>query len=183
VPTFIALLRAVNVGGRTYKMADLRSHLEESGLTDVETHIQTGNVRFSTTMRSPAKIEAHVEQTLESHAGFAVPTILLTPAELTEAYDDAQAIEPPSFAEEGQRRYLTFFKADDVPSGQQQKEIEAWDAPGESARVVGRVVHLWLGHPTHEAKFHGAFKKALAPGTARDLRVVTAMAEKWGTSG
>lgn len=180
MPTFIALLRAVNVGGRVYKMADLRAHLEESGLTDVQTHIQTGNVRFTTAMRSPAKIEAHVERTLEDNAGFAVPAILLTPAELTAALDDAQRIEPPPFAAEGQRRYVTFFKAAEVPDAAVVEEIEAWDAPGESARVVGRAVHLWLGHPTHEAKFHGAFKKALAPGTARDLRVVTTMVEKWG---
>ena len=52
MPTYIALLRAVNVGGRIYKMADLREHLTESGLEDVETHIQTGNVRFRSSMRS-----------------------------------------------------------------------------------------------------------------------------------
>ena len=45
----------VNVGGRNYKMADLREHLTESGLDEVETHIQTGNVRFRTAMRSPAR--------------------------------------------------------------------------------------------------------------------------------
>ena len=32
MPTYVALLRALNVGGRFYKMADLREHLSESGL-------------------------------------------------------------------------------------------------------------------------------------------------------
>jgi hypothetical protein len=31
-----------------------------------------------------------------------------------------------------------------------------------------------------DAKFFGAFKKVLAPGTNRDLRVVTTLAERWG---
>lgn len=180
MPTFIALLRAVNVGGRVYKMADLRAHLEASGLTEVETHIQTGNVRFRTTLRSPAKVEAHLERTFVDNIGFEVPAILLTPEELSATFEDARRIEPPPFAAEGQRRYVTFFKPADVPDGQDAKEIEAWDHPGESALVLGRAVHLWLAHATHEAKFHGAFRKALAPGTARDLRVVTAMTEKWG---
>jgi hypothetical protein len=33
---------------------------------------------------------------------------------------------------------------------------------------------------THEARFFGAFHKALAPGTNRDLRVVGTLAERWG---
>ena len=66
MPTYIALLRALNVGGRYYKMTDLRAHLDDSGLEDVETYIQTGNVRFRTLMRSPAKVESHVEAVLAS---------------------------------------------------------------------------------------------------------------------
>ena len=44
----------------------------------------------------------------------------------------------------------------------------------------GRAVHIWLDHTMHEATFFGAFKKALAPGTNRDLKVVTALDERWG---
>ena len=44
---YIALLRGINVGGRNIiKMADLRECLEESGLSDVRTYIQSGNVIF-----------------------------------------------------------------------------------------------------------------------------------------
>jgi uncharacterized protein (DUF1697 family) len=181
MPTYIALLRAVNVGGRTYKMADLREHLAASGLSDVETYIQTGNVRFSSTMRSDAKVEKHVEDVLGAHAGFAVPAIVLRPAELREVYDEALALPPPRFGKaDGQRRYVNFFKADEVPDSDTAKQMEAWDEPGESAAVIGRAVHIWLDHPMHEAKFFGAFKKPLAPGTSRDLKVVTALAERWG---
>ena len=43
---WVALLRGVNVGGRTIKMAELRSTLEEAGLENVETVLQSGNVMF-----------------------------------------------------------------------------------------------------------------------------------------
>ena len=106
MPTYVALLRAVNVGGRYYKMADLRDHLTESGLEDVETHIQTGNVRFRSSMRSAAKVEKHVEEVLGEHCKFEVPSVIFTPAQLREVYDDAMGIEPPSFGQAGRAASL-----------------------------------------------------------------------------
>ena len=44
--TFVALLRAVNVGGTKLPMADLRALLEGLGLTDVRTYLQSGNAVF-----------------------------------------------------------------------------------------------------------------------------------------
>jgi uncharacterized protein (DUF1697 family) len=178
--TFVALLRAVNVGGRFYKMADLRRHLTDSGLQDVETYIQTGNVRFRTALRSATKVEAHCERVLGEHCGFDVPTIVLSPGELRQVYDDALALTPAFPQVQGQRRYVSFFKAGHAPSGDVAARIEAWDAAGESAFVRGRAVHVWLDHTMHEATFFGAFKKALAPGTNRDLKVVAALSERWG---
>jgi uncharacterized protein (DUF1697 family) len=181
MPTYIALLRAVNVGGRFYKMADLRKHLSESGLQDVETHIQSGNVRFRSTMRTADKVEQHVETVLGEHCGFDVPSIILTPAELRSAHRDALAMTPPDGADDAQvRRYVSFFKAGDVPSGDVARQIEEWHEPGERAAVLGRAVHIWIAGPMHDAPFFKTFKKALAPGTNRDLKVVAALDDKWG---
>jgi len=181
MPTYVALLRALNVGGRFYKMADLREHLTESGLEDVETYIQTGNVRFRSSMRSAAKVEKHVEEVLAEHCRFDVPAVIFTPAQLRAVHADAQGIPEPSFGADGdQRRYVTFFKVGHAPTGDVAKQIDAWDEEGESATVIGRAVHIWLNRTTHEAKFFGTFKKALAPGTNRDLKVVRTLDEKWG---
>lgn len=47
-PSFVALLRGINVGGnRPIKMADLRACFEAMGFADVATYIQSGNVVFS----------------------------------------------------------------------------------------------------------------------------------------
>ena len=46
--TYVALLRAVNVGGTKLPMADLRALLEGLGLTNVRTYLQSGNAVFST---------------------------------------------------------------------------------------------------------------------------------------
>jgi uncharacterized protein (DUF1697 family) len=180
MPTYVAMLRAINVGGRYYKMAALRDDLSAAGLRDVETYIQTGNVRLTTGMRSVAKVEKLVEDVLRAGCGFEVPAIMFTTAEISEIHQDALGIKAPSFGEgERQRRYVSFFKkAPDVVAA---KEIASWDEEGESALVIGRAVHIWLNRPTMEAKFFKAFKKVLAPGTNRDLKVVATLAERWGT--
>ncbi|HSE55446.1 MAG TPA: DUF1697 domain-containing protein, partial [Nocardioidaceae bacterium] len=77
--TFIAFLRAVNLG-RTRKlpMAQAKEWLTEAGFDEVETYIQTGNVRMGTSMRSRARVERLVEQVLEDRCGFDVPAVVLT---------------------------------------------------------------------------------------------------------
>ena len=176
MPTYIALLRALNVGGRVFKMADLRACLEGSGLQQVETYIQTGNVRFSTAMRSRAKVERHVEAALEAACGFDVPTLVLTPSELTKVYDDAMALDSPLPGEP--RRYVTFLKTPPSPEAVQAIEVTTFD--GEAAAVVGNAVHVWLTVPAHKAKSYNTRAHKSIVGTTRDLKVVTKLAEIWG---
>src|SRR3954451_10553439 len=109
MPTYIALLRAVNVGGRFYKMADLRDHLTGSGLEDVETHIQSGNVRFLSPLRSVDKVERDVETVRGEHWGSDVPRINLTPSDLRETSRAALPMPAPD-GTDGQEgpRYVTF---------------------------------------------------------------------------
>ena len=48
MPTYIAFLRAVNVGKRMFAKAAIVQACEDAGCTDVETYINTGNVRVTT---------------------------------------------------------------------------------------------------------------------------------------
>lgn len=190
MPTYVAFLRAVNVGGRYCRMADLRQHLEASGLTEVQTYIQTGNVRLRTPMRSPAKVEAHVERVLAEGFGFEVPTAVFTPAELSEVYDDATRFATPEVDALADRRgvpvsqFVSFFKAGSAPVGEPAERLAAWggtpDGEGEAAIAVGRAVHVRVAGTMLDARVFGAFKKPLAPGTVRNLAVLTTLAERWG---
>ena len=66
---WVALLRGVNVGGRTIKMAELRRALEEAGLENVETVLQTGNVIFDST-DGAARLKDRLETTLRERFGY-----------------------------------------------------------------------------------------------------------------
>ncbi len=63
MPTFISLLRGINVGGhRKIRMAELTGVFEKLGLTNVRTYVQSGNVVFGSELRSAPKIAALLEQ-------------------------------------------------------------------------------------------------------------------------
>jgi uncharacterized protein (DUF1697 family) len=178
MPTYVALLRALNVGGRYYKMADLRRHLTDSGLEEVETYIQTGNVRFRSPLRSRAKVQQQVEAALRGGCGFDVPAIVLTPAELTRVYADALDLAAP-LSGDGVRQYVTFLQ--DEPPAEAARAVDAWDFDGERAQVSGRAVHVWLSRSTHQSKISNArLERTLGVGTTRDLKVVKTLAERWG---
>ena len=157
------------------------THLTESGLDEVETYIQTGNVRFRSAMRSPARVEPHVERVLGGHVGFDVPSVVLTPAGLREVYDDARRLEPPAFAGEGAlRRYVTFFKPGDAPTG----ETPERSRPGTSrgSRPPWSAARCTSGSRARpRTRGSSAPSRRRSPrGTNRDLKVVTTLAERWG---
>ena len=76
--TFIALLRAINVGGTgKLAMAELRALCEAAGLENVGTYIQSGNVVFSS-RRSEAEVRTTLERALAEKLGKPVGVHLRT---------------------------------------------------------------------------------------------------------
>lgn len=60
--TYVALLRAVNVGGRgVVKMTDLRAAFERAGCRSVRTFIASGNVVFDTSGRLTRALTARID--------------------------------------------------------------------------------------------------------------------------
>ena len=83
MPTYIALLRAVNVGGTgKLPMSDFRKLLEGLGFKNVQTYIQSGNAVFEA-RGSAAKVGAAIAAGLEKLMGAPVDVILRTHDELT----------------------------------------------------------------------------------------------------
>ncbi|MDH6129314.1 DUF1697 domain-containing protein [Kitasatospora sp. GP82] len=82
--TYIAFLRAINVGGRTVTMERLRALFTELGLGGVRSYIQSGNVFFTTEETDRAALTARIEQHLEAALGYPVPTMLRTVGEVEE---------------------------------------------------------------------------------------------------
>ncbi len=70
---YVALLRGINVGGKTrIEMPRLKQLFENLGFTDVKTYINSGNVLFTGNAPDVKKIEAAIETAF----GFVVPVLL-----------------------------------------------------------------------------------------------------------
>jgi len=177
VPTFVAFLRAVNVGKRKYPMAELRDALAVAGFEDVETHIQTGNVLFRTRLRSRARVIEALEKAMREDRGFEVSVVLMTPAELTQAYEEAVAF---AAGRPLKGHYLSLLAAPPTAAG--TAALEARSGDGEEVHVGTRAVHLLLtSKQFHEATTGNAeVEKELGVATTRNLTVISKLAEKWG---
>lgn len=83
VPRLIAFLRAINVGGRTIKMDELRGLFEGMGFHAVETFIASGNVIFTPAERPRTDLAQQIETALATALGYTVDTFLRTDVEVT----------------------------------------------------------------------------------------------------
>lgn len=106
--TYIALLRAINVGGhRKIKMADLRNMFESMGFEEVKTYIQSGNVVFKSTLNDTEKLADSIEKEIEKVFGHDVTVMIRTP-------DDFEALLKKNpfdgMDEDPYRLYITFFR-------------------------------------------------------------------------
>jgi uncharacterized protein (DUF1697 family) len=80
--TYIALLRAVNVGGTgKLPMADFKALCEKLGYRRVETYIASGNVVFDCDL-TEEKVRAQLEKRLQEYAGKAVGAFVRTAGEM-----------------------------------------------------------------------------------------------------
>ncbi len=83
MPIHIALLRAINVGGRNrVAMADLRDLLGEMGFTGVRTLLQSGNVVFDAPRQTGSKLEKLLESKTEERLATSVDFVVRTAGEL-----------------------------------------------------------------------------------------------------
>ncbi|HYN66736.1 MAG TPA: DUF1697 domain-containing protein [Ornithinibacter sp.] len=177
MPSYVAFLRAVNVGGRFVRMAELRTALEEAGFAGVETHIQSGNVLVRSGRRSTGAVATEMSHVLGEFAGFDVPCIVRDPAQLRATLAAVDAV-PPLLA--NGRRYVAFADGP-VPSAATE-QLDAWDAPGERCRVLGAEILAELTDGFGKTTLTNARIERITGRTAtwRDLKVVRAIDEKWG---
>ena len=176
MPTYVAFLRAVNIGRRQTPMARMRATLEASGFTDVQTYIQTGNVLLTTTARSPEKVAQRVREALSGDFGFDIPVVVRRPRDLVDLVAAVDALPDPF--PQG-RTYAVFL--DQEPSDAATAVLNDWSAPGEWVRVVGRHVVLRLGIPANVVTLTNAkIERFGVVATTRDLTVVRALATRWG---
>jgi uncharacterized protein (DUF1697 family) len=176
MPTYLALLRGINLGGRNkVAMGDLRQLAESLGHTDVATYIQSGNLIFSSPETDAAALTDALEQGIAQQLGVKSAVVLVSRDELARAVTDNPFPDEPD-----PRRVHAVFRRDDrspealaAIDALQQKSRDAGSA--DEVVVIGRT--LFLHTPDGFGRSDLAVKlfnsKTQAAGTARNWATVT----------
>ncbi|MGE0287797.1 MAG: DUF1697 domain-containing protein [Bradyrhizobium sp.] len=162
---FVALLRAVNVGGTgKLPMSDLKAMCEELGFASVRTYIASGNVVFGS-RKSEAAIKAALEKRLEAYTGKPVGVLLRSAAEM------AQVLADNPFPKAKPNRTVAIFLDDKPPKdalagvrGQKDEEI----------RLGRRECYVHYGDGMGQSKL---VIPAAKTGTARNMNTVATLAK------
>jgi uncharacterized protein (DUF1697 family) len=172
MPVFIALIRGINVGGhKRLKMADVKVFCEALGLSDVRTHLQSGNVVFQTTRSDRTKLAKELED------AFAVDArvILRTAAELRKV---VAANPMPEEAQRGPSHFIVVFLSDKPSAAAMQSLRDAYSGP-EKMELHGAELYIEYGAGMGTSKLTNVLieRKLGVTGTARNWNTVTKLVE------
>jgi len=188
VPTHIALLRGINVGGRNrVAMAGLREVVASLGHTDVATYIQSGNVVFTSKEADTQVLAAALERGIAEALGVRPRVVVLSRNELS------QVIADNPYPDETNPQYLhAVFRSEDMGPEEVATVAAAVQRAREKgsrdeARVVGRTLFLrtpeGLGRSELAARLArtGGPLASFAPATMRNWATVSRLLALCGT--
>lgn len=177
MPTYLAFLRAINLGAkRVFPQAEIQRVVSGLAFEDVRTHINTGNVRFDSRLRSRSKIEGLLEEAFARDRGFDVPTIVYTAGEFAALAADAEQLHA---AHPGLARHYVYLLKDELDDDALRAVAASGTDKGEMV-VRGRAAHALLrpGYQDGRVDPLGAAKH-LGVATNRNVTVVRTLAQKW----
>ena len=178
MPRYVAFLRAINVGGHTVRMDELRRLFEALGFSGVETFIASGNVIFDSPSRGAKTLEKKIELHLREALGYEVATFLRTTAEVA----SIAARRPFADAElraDGNVLYVGFLAEE--PGAEAKRKVLSLATKVDDFRVEGRELYWLCRKRLGESEVSGPLlAKALgAPTTLRNSTTVRKIAAKY----
>lgn len=175
---YIALLRGINVGGKhRVNMAELKRTLEDAGLQNVRTYIQSGNVLFESD-GDETELYEKMEQEIEKRFGFPVPVILRTSQELQAIIDGcpftAEEVQTADLASGVESLHICMLQSALTPEA--ADKLKSFPAGGDRFAVCGRDIYLLLQNGVHNSKLAAYILKIAASVTMRNFKTIRQLA-------
>lgn len=172
---WIALLRAINVGGRRLAMAELRQLAEGLGWRSVRSYLQSGNLQFCSDVADAAELEGRLEMALSEHCGFAVPVLVRSASQWTALRAGNPFVE--AAANRPQLLMLGLAKAS--LQSDCAERLQALAEDGERVMQVGEALWIDFAHSSARSKLtpNRIDRCAGSPVTTRNWRTVCALNE------
>lgn len=169
MPTFVALLRGINVGkAKRVPMAEFRSLLSGLGYTHVVTLLNSGNAVFRAATGAPAKHAADIAAAIQGRLKVDVAVIVKSARELAAIV----AENPIKVAASEHSRFLVGF-VQDTKALRALTTLEPIVVPPEQFAVGARVAYLLCARGILDSKAGAALLgKARSPATTRNWATV-----------
>jgi len=163
VTAYVALLRAVNVGGRQLKMDDLKRIATKLDLGSARTYIASGNLLFLSDKKE-VRLKRDLESALEHHMGKRVDVMVRTSGEL------AAVTGANPFGSEPANRVVAIF-LDEAPAANVLGS--ARNLTDERLALGKREIYVHFPSGQGQSKLKLA---ANTSGTARNMNTVAKLA-------
>ncbi|MGE0802667.1 MAG: DUF1697 domain-containing protein [Lautropia sp.] len=165
MPSYIALLRAVNVGGTgKLPMSELKAMCIAEGFAKVQTYIASGNVVFSTDRTEP-QVKAALERRLKAYAGKPVGVIVRTAKAMADVLDANPFPDAPP-------NWTVAIFLDTPPPADALDGMRG--RADEDVRLGKREIYVAYGAGMGRSKLR---IPAAESGTARNLNTIAKLAE------
>ena len=143
----------------------------------METYINTGNVRLTHSARSVAKVQAALEKAYAAEAGFEVPTIVFTTKDL--AALTARAEELHAEHDPAGQHYVTLYSAAPTAAAARRPPTRSSTRGRPSSSTAAPPTSCSTATSTPRSCSPSKEFKALGKGTARTVKVLRTVTEKW----
>jgi uncharacterized protein (DUF1697 family) len=171
MPTFVAMLRGINLGPhKRVKMDALRKSFESLGLKKVQTYIQSGNVIFKAGKSSPAVLRKKIEAQIASDFGFSSLAILRSQDQLGKVVTANPFLKQSAAIHE--KLHVIFLS--ETPEADVLKQLEGLTKSPDASCCLGQEIYLLLPNGfAQSSMIHNPLeRKLLTRATTRNWRSV-----------
>lgn len=172
--TYIALLRGINVSGqKKIKMADLKQTLENSGLQNVKTYIQSGNIVFDSEITETDMLQDKIHNAILNDFTFEVPVLVKISSQLE------MILTANPFTDEVEENRLYFVLLEKPPEQSLVDEFNEVNFVNEDFSITKACVYLCCKNGYGNAKLNNNLieRKLKVQATTRNLKTMQKLVE------
>jgi uncharacterized protein (DUF1697 family) len=176
MPTWISLLRSVNVVGKnTIRMPELATAFEKAGFKNVRTYIQSGNIIFEAAEESPDRLAVQIRDFIAKKFGLTLQVLVLAPQEMSQIVSDNPFTRRTGI--DYTRLHVTFLDREVDP--ERAEKLLSYTYPPDEIIIGTRAVYVYCPDGYGRTKYDNNFieKKLAANATSRNWNTCLKLAD------
>ncbi len=179
MPTYIALLRGINVSGqKKIPMAELRNMLHKMAFKDVSTYIQSGNVVFASDEKDTVILEAKIKRHIKDTFKFDVPVLVKSKTDFEKIVQQNPYTDP----EDLENKQVYFVLLQNAPNTENVEAFQKVVCENEKFVIGENCVYLLCKNGYGNAKLNNNLveRKLKVEATTRNYRTMVKLLEMTG---